>query len=220
MALGNSIKAVYLSTWKGKLTQIFKQKELDTLHRVSKTGKDIHYKTYDFVSGQIEKIVYKVKEWEGKRLRSINIHLTDMDEKYVVTLGFLSNAAKCFFYHMENIDYSIPVRFEMSLYNDREYLFIKQNGERVARKYTRENPGDKPQWEKTIVRGEEQWDNSKELIYFKNILDEQINPKIEALNRRPATPAPAIQSNGLPNLDDIPDSAVIEEETAGDLLPF
>lgn len=105
------------------------------------------------------------------------------DEVYFLQFKYSSGYSRSFFKQLEMVDLSKPVTINAS-YEEQEYegkltknsaLWIAQDGKWVGFKYTKDNPGDLPDWEKVTVKGEEQGDDTKMQQYFEKISTQIFN---------------------------------------------
>lgn len=71
------------------------------------------------------------------------------------------------FQTMEGIDFSQEVIFSISMQEGRQTLFVKQKGNALKWKYTKQHPNGKPEW---VLRrdadGNNVWDLTDELAFF------------------------------------------------------
>lgn len=90
-------------------------------------------------------------------------------------------------------------------------MFINQGGTALKWYFTKDNPHDLPPMEKVIFKGKENWDNTKQLEYYINMLLTKVKP---ALGGTPSiVDGPAHELDGR-----IPTAAEITEPI--DDLPF
>lgn len=129
------------------------------------------------VTGVVTGVRYANKKfiWQGKNIefRELAIEIRDGSDKYTLT---------------EKADSKAGRQLQLKLLNSRVGDFLKitptdkdkdkkSTGkltgvyvncgeEPILQKYTIDNPGACPQWEKILVKGKEQWDNTKELQFL------------------------------------------------------
>lgn len=177
--------------------------------RVNKAGKTIHFIPAKSVAGIITGVEVDNLEF-GKVLQ---IHMNHKDEVFMVSLRMTGNPARGFLRCMENIDLTKPVRLDATEYErdgkKRQYLFVKQDGKNVPAKYTKDAPGDKPDWKLVKVDGNDIWDKSEETAFFEKVIEERIRPVLTSA----ATRLMAVEDGNIITGEDAP----VEDE---DDLPW
>lgn len=120
------------------------------------------------VTGYVNAIEHYDREHNGTRFQGIKINI---DDEVLLDLAAKTPAYDTFAKLAENIDFTKEVTFSAGLdkKNDRTSFFVKQEGEGVKWKYTKDNPGDCPPWEKDE---DGEWDSRKQRAFLKQrILD-------------------------------------------------
>jgi hypothetical protein len=140
-----------------------------------------YIKRYKKVIAHIKKIEWYDREYEDTRFMGWKLLLDDDDGTVcVLDLPFESRVGTRFMKLAENIDYSQPVEFSAWKGPDDKTAFsVKQNGENVPQKYTRDSPGDCP----PPVQGfNKKWnfDAQKEFLHARMI--HAVIPKVQELN--------------------------------------
>lgn len=116
---------------------------------VQRTGETItkYIRRYKAVEGFIKKIEYRESEFEGVKFNSWKIHIID-DEGNLGILDLLlnSNPGTRFAKLAENLDFSKPVEFSAwhDTKDDKTAFVVRQNGQSVPQRYTKDSPGDCP----------------------------------------------------------------------------
>ena len=171
--LGVKENVKYIRTRGGKFVLNVPAHTPDAKERTTESGKTYSYLEYDWIDGLITGLSLNSREWDGKEFEDIEIRMIDSDgDKYVLILSTNSAVGNCFFNLMENIKPEKPVKFSIKRTDERDSLFAEQSGETIKWKYTKANPGNKPQWEQIMVKGKKVWDNTDELLFFKERLNE------------------------------------------------
>lgn len=189
--LNNAPSAIYLSIVSGKIARRVKDVTPEAKSRTTEDGKLIHELYYDNLEGSITDISTK----DGNFGKQLLITITSDGEKAVLQMPFSSGSASSFLKALPNVDLSQPVTLRPKMEVDGEkkktVLFITQNGKGIKWYWTKDNPGALPPMEKIKVKGKETWDDSKQLEFFENFLQEV---------RAKLNPAPAAVDNN----EDIP----------------
>lgn len=149
---------------------------------------------YDQLTGIINNLEFVIDEYNQKQYEVLRVTLIDDQDKYILKIrtdsgyfrGFV-NALK-----MANINQPIVISPSSKEENGktRTTIFLRQNGKPLKHAFTKDNMGDLPQVERVMVNGIEQWDNTKQLMYWKTWLmsitwqinNENINKQESAVN--------------------------------------
>jgi len=215
----------YVGVYDGKLEVRVDKKTPGAIEREKTkagkaTGDVIHVKNYGSLEGTIKDIKKDVKEFpDGTKFSSLKIFIDDMGDKYVLNWPYNSDLTTAFNSMVENIDLDSPLEFSVGKGKNKKgkektSLFLKQNGANIKWRYTREyqyadGEERKPEWEQVMRKGELEWDNSKEIIFFEKILKEKIIPKLRnksaATSRMPASQESLVQDDGwIPDASHMP----------------
>lgn len=135
------------------------------------------------LDGKIVKIEWYDREDGGARYVGIKLHVRDGGDFFQVDLPYGKPHFDYFTKVMENIDFERPV--EINAWPDkakpRQTVFvIKQGGDYVQWRYTRDNMGDCPPAVQSPVTKKWSFEDQKEWLARK--LMEEIIPKVDALN--------------------------------------
>lgn len=185
MGLDPKSNKTFVSLVKGLYEVRCKEGTPDSVKRAKSDNSGfVNVLQYGSLSGGITKIERKDKNHGGKTWTSLELSIRDGDQEFLLQLPYFSNTAKDFFYCMEGVDYQKRVVFSGAYFkdDDRTKLFIYQDGERVMPRYSKENPGVKPDWEWKVINGKNTPDRTKELAYFQAIIDQKINPFLASLH--------------------------------------
>lgn len=131
---------------------------------------------YGGITGYVENIeIYDTEQKYDTRFQGFKINL---DNEVILDLPHKTPSYDAFCRAAENIDFTQPVTF--SAYHnrakDRTGFSIKQNGVDVEWNYTKDNPGDCPQWEKN---DDDEWDSSKQRAFLKKQVREVVVPAVK-----------------------------------------
>lgn len=153
-----------------------------TTQRVNKNGKVVHEEVFTSITAMIQNIQSKDttfgKVWE--------IELADNGETYVLSFNYSSRYTNNFFRALPNIDLTQPVKIAPWSMADRKDasktvigLSISQSGQKVPFKWDKDNPGNLPEMEQIKRKGKLEWDDSKQLDFFENMLRNDILPQLK-----------------------------------------
>lgn len=130
--------------------------------------------------GSVTGFINRIEQYDSgdsyeTRFQSLKINI---DDEVILDLPLKTPAYDTFCKVGENIDFTKEVTF--SAYHnkkkDRTAFSIKQDGESVEWKYTIDNPGDCPPWEKDE---DGEWDSRKQRAFLKQRLVDVIIPACE-----------------------------------------
>lgn len=222
----NKPDKTYFSTFGGKFTrEVPEGTEGAQLRFAEKTNRKIHYLSYDRLTGFVTGIEYRKNDHDGRTYRTLIIDMRSKAGEFSLQLNVFSNACRCFFQVMENIDPAHELRLVIKRSDERDSIFAAQpdalgKWSNLKWNYTKEHPGGKPEWEQKQVQGELRWDNSAEIAWFL----EKVPAVHDRLQHNWATaPAhqPAAEPEGFEETDfpqGPPPGA--DGSDAGDDLPF
>jgi len=199
-ALGAKEKATFINVFENKF-----EVEIDGprpelknyISRVNKLERTIHALHFDTLGIFITNVSVDQHESYGYQLR---IRGARDGEDYLLTLG-MSGLGASLAKQLPMIDFTKMVTLEIYLNKttQRGGISAKQLDpitgklEWVTNKWTKEAPGDLPAWEQIIVKGVQQWDNSKEVLFLKEYTNTVVAAAVtSAAGAQPvAAPAPA-----------------------------
>lgn len=143
-----------------------------------------YIKKYDKIIGCITKIEWRDTESKyEQQFLSWNISLDDGEGMQVVlTLDFNSAPSHRFMCLAENIDFNKPV--EVSAWRDisgkspKIAFNVRQGGQTVTQKYTKDNPGECPPMVKTLGK----WNSDDQMLWLHKRMMNVVIPAVEAAN--------------------------------------
>jgi hypothetical protein len=196
MALGNksSSNATFLTTFGGKIVREWRKEEpkaeyipegKELKHRTTNKGNEVWYVEFDYLAGSLKKVEL---DDEGDFGARIKVHVQDVDENYILTLPVQSSAGMDFLMKMEAIDLSKEVSFEpwrmdaatwksftgKDSKNGKAGLTIKQNDEKIAKYYTKDDNKGMPEIIIKKVGKETKIDDADRMIFLYEKLDQFI----------------------------------------------
>ena len=147
---------------------------------VTKT-KDGILESYDSLEGIIEKVEFITEEYEGKKIEKAKFFVNAIGELYILQIKTNSG----YFRGLCNSLASATAPKDMlkivpSLKKDdkgkpKSTCFVGQNGKFLKHAFTKENMGELPDLDKVTFKGEVQYDNTKQIEFWKNFLNDIYN---------------------------------------------
>jgi len=149
---------------------------------VTKT-KDGILETYDSLEGVIEKVEFITEQYEGKNIEKAKFYVNAIGELFILQIKTNSG----YFRGLCNSLASATAPKDMlkivpSLKKDdkgkpKSTCFVGQNGKFLKHAFTKENMGELPDLDKVTFKGEVQYDNTKQIEFWKNFLNDIYNSK-------------------------------------------
>lgn len=194
----NSGKLIFVNIKEGKL--YIKPKESEA-------------QFFDSLSGTITKVSFDMDEYNGQKFERAKITLVDGEDKFLLQMRTDSGYFRGFCNSLKTGDPKERVKISPNYKEEngarpQTTCFVEQFGKVLKHAYTKLNPGDLPQLEEIVVRGQKIWDGTKQIEFWKDWLS-GIYFTHEAVVTD--SPTPRTQS-------DIPEPASITEPI--DDLPF
>lgn len=211
----NNSNRTFLSVMDGKIVRRVKEGFEGAVSRQKTKGDKatVWEVRYDAVKGMITDI--KTKEVEGfGKMWNISIDVEGQDALDVIpcelSMGYTSNPANCFLCCIENVDLSKPVTFaareNTRIVDGVEFkstsLFLNQDGKAAKWAHTKDNPNGMPPKEEITVNGKKQWDSTKKMAWFEELIATKILPKLNAVTTQEVHEAEAVEPNE--GQDDLP----------------
>jgi hypothetical protein len=173
----SSSQKVYLSFFGGKVVRRVKEDFPGAVSRTTKLGSVVWEKPYGSIEGILTDINIKEHDDYGKQFE---LTLADGEDTYMLTFPYSSSHSKGFLMSVENCDLKLPIEFCPYMFHedgkDKHVLSLKQRGNKIARKYTKETPNGLPQMEQVKFKGKLQWDDTEQMAFLQAMLDEKIIP--------------------------------------------
>ena len=170
----------FITIYGGKFAQRVPEGTLGGVSRVNKLNKTVTEKFYPSFVGKLVNI--RLQEG-GQYGTNWLFSFKDGDEVYHLQLSYSNSFATAFLKMLPNIDVSkeMKVTPETSVGDDNKVkssLFVSQEGNHIKHAYTKENPNGLPDMEQVMVRGEQQWDDTKRLAFLWDMVQQTIIPKL------------------------------------------
>lgn len=201
MALGSSGNKIFLSVADGKIVQRLKEATTNSVTRTKKDGGIVHELRFGFIEGLLTSISTKETEWNGAKIKSWILGISDMGEEYQLEIKYDSSYATSMLksFGSPDMDFTKPMRLTpwMKIVNDKKKtsIYVQQGVEDIKWHYTKDEPNGLPEMEQVVFKGEKVWDNSKQMMFFDKLVEEQIKPKLKS----PGTIASYHSSNEAEN---------------------
>jgi hypothetical protein len=152
---------------------------------VTKT-KDGVLESYDSLEGIIEKVEFITEEYEGKKIEKAKFFVNAIGELYILQIKTNSG----YFRGLCNSLASATAPKDMlkivpSLKKDdkgkpKSTCFVVQNGKFLKHAFTKENMGELPDLDKITFKGEVQYDNTKQIDFWKTFLNDIYNLSLKS----------------------------------------
>ena len=153
---------------------------------VTKT-KDGVLESYDSLEGIIEKVEFITEEYEGKKIEKAKFFVNAIGELFILQIKTNSG----YFRGLCNSLASATAPKDMlkivpSLKKDdkgkpKSTCFVGQNGKFLKHAFTKENMGGLPDLDKVTFKGEVQYDNTKQIDFWKTFLNDIYNSSLKTL---------------------------------------
>lgn len=136
--------------------------------------KDGEVQFFDKLSGTIVKVEFSEEEYQGKKYEKAKFLMVDGDDKFLLQIRTDSGYFRGLCNKLKSGDPTKPLKISASykMENDKPQTtcFVEQNGQSLKHTFTKDNPGDYPQLEKISFRGQDMWDGTKQIQYWKDWL--------------------------------------------------
>lgn len=147
------------------------------------TGNKDNRQEFLGLSGILTDLNIVEDEYENKKFFVLELTLVDdKSDTFILKMRLESGYCRMFCNTIENADLTQSIRFSPS-YSEKDgkknyALFLSQHGKALKHVYTKDNPGALPQLEKVRYKGEDKWDNEKQMNYYTNMLLNKIKPSL------------------------------------------
>lgn len=136
--------------------------------------KDGEIQFFDKISGTIVKVEFSEDEYQGKKYEKAKFLIVDGSDKYLLQVRTDSGYFRGLCNKLRSGDPTKPVKISASykMENDKPQTtcFVEQGGQSLRHTFTKDNHGDFPQLEKISFKGNDMWDGSKQIQYWKDWL--------------------------------------------------
>lgn len=180
-------RKIYYGIVGGKVTRRFKEHQTNQKNETVTVERKIYEKDkvtvkktvieqyYDYIEGRIIKTEV---DKSGDYGANLMIHMNDGNDTFIFQVKLNSSYGRAIMNRIQNVDPNKDVKFQPYSFDNPDKPDKKLVGvtvyqedcgwekDKVPYKWTQENPGDMPDWEKKEVAGEEVWDNSAQLNFM------------------------------------------------------
>lgn len=138
-------------------------------------------KRFAAVDGKIRRLEWYDRTYGSDRFMGVKIHLKDNGEYFSLDLPMNSRAFGSFIKLVENIDFDKVVEFSAwhNRKDDQTAFAVRQDGEYVKWKYTKDDMGDCPPPKQSRIG---KWDFSDQEEFLVSRLLDVVIPHVDALN--------------------------------------
>jgi hypothetical protein len=171
-----------------------------------------YIKRYKVLEALVRKIEwYDTEQKYEQRYIGWKLHLDTGEKKGVLDIPFDSRVCSRFMNLAENLDFTQPVEFSAwrDASTDSTAFAVKQNDQSVLQKYTRANPGDRPE---PVQNFKGKWNYDDQMEFLRKRMIDVVIPAVDAANAN----VNGNSSNG--NGADHTETADAENSQAGELL--
>lgn len=176
---GNDGK-IFLSIYEGRIKREVTKDTPNAFKRENQAGRIVYEKYYKSISGNLIRIQKRHHDDYGWSYTLV-IREEKGDEDYYFSFPCSSRQTNGFFRRLPNIKLDQPIEIKCGIYDEKPYLTVFQNGEKVDYFWTQENPGKLPDMKELTVKGEKVWDDTDRIKFFDWCLETKINPMLEVL---------------------------------------
>lgn len=170
-----SASTTYLTIINGKITKKASIATPGAIERVNKMNETVYELHFDSLTGMVKKIDTKDGDYGKQWL----ITITDNLDDFMIQIPFSGRYANGFLKRLPNIDLNNEIEIKTGVFQEKPYLSVYQNGQKVPYYFTKETPHGLPEMEQVMVKGKPQWDDSKMLLWLENYVAEEITPKLK-----------------------------------------
>ena len=201
----------FLSIMKGKLVMRVDEGTDKAVTRTNKMGNTVHELYFTSLEGYLVYINTNEHDEYGK---SWAIGIQDGETLYEVQLGYTSGYAMGFLKRVESVEFTQKIKL-VPYYIPKEgtdkhnaVLVIYQGSNKVEANYTKDNPNGLPNWEKVTINNKEEWDSTKQMQFFEDMLKAKVKPNL------PEMQAPSEGLSNEPAQEPTPEAPATESDTA------
>ena len=145
--------------------------------RLYTTSKDNEKEYFKDIFGYIVGVEFKEDEYNGKKFQVAKFNIVDGDEKLQLKMrcdsGYFRGLVNCIKSGNTKEKFLIAPHFKEENDKTKTTCFVKQEGKTLKHFHTMANQGDLPLVEKINFKGQEVWDSTKQIEYWKNWISKQ-----------------------------------------------
>ena len=149
--------------------------------------KDGILESYDSLEGVIEKVEFITEQYEGKNIEKAKFYINAIGELFILQIKTNSGYFRGLCNSLANA--TSPkgmIKIVPSLKKDdkgkpKSTCFVGQDGKFLKHAFTKENMGGLPDLDKVTFKGEVQYDNTKQIEFWKNFLNDIYNSSSKSI---------------------------------------
>jgi hypothetical protein len=178
MGLQNREGGKYITIIGGKFTVRVQEGTPGAVSRVNKLGKTVHELKYDSFVGKL----VNIRTRDGEYGKTWEFDFKDSEEVYTLQLPYSNSFSKGILKILPNVDLTKEMKVQPSQKEEdgktKSSIFISQDGTTLKHKYTKDNPNGMPPMEQVTIKGQVQWDDTKQLEFLQEMVERDILPKL------------------------------------------
>ena len=187
----------YYTVNDGKFVRRVKDPNAKTKERIlekgANAGKVVYEEQYSSIVGRLIEIKQdqSKEKINGAFLKNWVFVLDTTDDKgiskAVINTPFSSGYSSGILFCLPNINLNDDVEIAPWKLHDKEKnkdifgISVYQDGKKINRAFSKEQPGKLPPLEKVMFKGEEKWDDTKQINFLTDVLVPEYNGKLKAL---------------------------------------
>lgn len=156
-------------------------------------GRIVHQELYSGLEG----LVLDIFERDGKYGKNWCVVMQDDTERiFQLEFNWSSSYSEGYFSRIEGADLSKPLHFRCG-YDEqkkRGFGWLEQDGQKLEKRYTKDNPNGMPPLKKVMYQGKEQWDSYDRDMFLSGIIN-RLKPALEQNKGRAGNYKPAAQQD-------------------------
>ena len=181
MAFENRVQGSYFTIYGGRFCQRVQEGTIGATSRVNKLGKMVYERYHDSFTGKL----IDIKTQDGEYGKTWLFSFKDKEEVYHLQLPYSGSFSSAFIKMLPNVDLSKEMKVTPSQKEVdgkmKSSLFINQNGNAIKHFYTRENPNGLPPLEQVTVKGNQVWDDTKQIEFLYDMVKTKIIPQLAGI---------------------------------------
>lgn len=207
MGLVSNNNRIFLGVADGKITQSAKEDTAGAVKHV-KDGKISYRLIHDAIEGILTNISIKENEYNGQKIRSWVLTISDMGLTYQLELSIKGGYGSSMIKALANpkIDFSKPLKFSpwAKTVNNKQKtaMYVSQSGDQIDWFFTKETPNGLPEPKKVMFEGTEKWDWYDQLQFLEKYAETKIKPAIQENQPTQAEVKPTVDFNTSAPEDD------------------
>lgn len=190
---------IYFRVAGGKLVRSAKADTPGAVAVKTPTGETVYQLHDDFIEGMITAFDEKTSDFNGKTTRSLVVVMSDTDEVYRIEMTRGKQYWADLLLRLPNVDLSKRITLSPYDITDKDTgsrnqgISMKQQGQKITRAFTKDNPGNLPQPKEIEIDGEKKLDWGPRNKYLEEVV--LIEAK-QRLNTEPQAGSEPVAADG------------------------